>query len=441
MFVGITNTPRDYAWGSRTAIAEVLGREASGGPEAEQWLGAHPGWPSTVTDATPALAGQKLDAVLTEHPELLGGRPRLPFLMKVLAAESPLSLQVHPDPEQARAGFAREQEAGVPLDADERNYKDDSAKPELILALSPVFEALAGFQHVSLARMLFAELIVGASGEDRAVLSAFAEELTAGHPQETASLGSSADVTQEGMPVTGDTVPHHSGEGNALAAVVERLLRRGDDVDRLVAAVTRSAPNVGANSSFSREFETVAALAEAYPGDPGIVISLLMNRVSLRQGQALALTAGTLHAYLSGVGIEVMNASDNVLRGGLTPKHVDVDELLRVVRFEAEPTPLVLPETPVEGETLWRPQGDDFVLAQIGVGEAAAVHGYTLAGPETVTVPLTGPAIVLVLTGGVAVAGATDAVSLARGEAAYASPDEGTLTFSGSGIVYVSTTP
>ena len=101
----------------------------------------------------------------------------------------------------------------------------------------------------------------------------------------------------------------------------------------------------------------------------------------------------------------------------------------------------IRPETPVEGETLWRPQGDDFVLARVGVGEAAAVHGYTLAGPETVTVPLTGPAVVLVLTGGVAVAGATDAVSLARGEAAYASPDEGSLTFSGSGIVYVSTTP
>src|SRR6187402_1974310 len=105
MFVGITNTPRDYAWGSRSAIAELLGRPASGGPEAELWLGAHPGWPSTVTNATPELAGRRLDEVLQADPELLGGRPRLPFLMKVLAAESPLSLQVHPDPEQARAGF------------------------------------------------------------------------------------------------------------------------------------------------------------------------------------------------------------------------------------------------------------------------------------------------------------------------------------------------
>src|SRR4051812_12917288 len=127
MFVGITNTPRDYAWGSRTAIAELLGRDASGGPEAELWLGAHPGSPSIVTTATPQLAGERLDTVLAAGDgRLLGpGRPRLPFLMKVLAADAPLSLQVHPDPAQAKAGFARENRDGVALDSEQRNYKDD----------------------------------------------------------------------------------------------------------------------------------------------------------------------------------------------------------------------------------------------------------------------------------------------------------------------------
>ncbi|GAA4753713.1 mannose-6-phosphate isomerase, class I [Amnibacterium soli] len=443
MFVGITNTPRDYAWGSRSGIAELLGRDASGGPEAELWLGAHPGSPSVVTSATPALAGERLDAVLAADPEkLLGsGRSRLPFLMKVLAADGPLSLQVHPDPEQARAGFERENIAGVPLDAPERNYKDDAAKPELILALSPTFEALAGFQHVSMARLLMSELMVGASGEDREVLSRFAEELSAGHPAQTASLGSSADVTKVGMPVAGDTVPAHSAEGNALETVVARLLRGGDDVDRLVAAVVRAAPRVGEGTSFAREFATVGELADRFPGDPGIVISMLMNRISLAQGQALALEAGTLHAYLQGLGIEVMTASDNVLRGGLTPKSVDVDELLSITTFEAEPVPMVAPMAPVEGVTVWQPQGDDFVLAQVALGDAAGVHGYSLSGPGSASFALSGPAVVLVVTGGITISGATDTISLARGDAAYVSPDERTLTFAGSGIAYVTTTP
>jgi len=442
MFVGITNTPRDYAWGSRSAIAELLGHPASGGPEAELWLGAHPGSPSVVTSATPALAGERLDTVLAADPErLLGpGRSRLPFLMKVLAADGPLSLQVHPNPAQARAGFERETAAGVPLDAQERNYKDDAAKPELILALSPTFEALAGFQHVSMARLLMSELMVGATGDDREVLARFAEELSAGHPGETASLGSSADVTKVGMPASGDTVPPHSAEGNALEAVVARLLRGGDDVDRLVDAVVHAAPHVGEQSSFSREFATVGDLADRFPGDPGIVISMLMNRISLPQGQALALEAGTLHAYLQGLGIEVMTASDNVLRGGLTPKNIDVDELLAVTTFEAESVPMVAPDSPVEGVTVWRPQGDDFVLAQVALGDAAGVHGYSLAGPESTSFTLTGPAVVIVITGGITISGATDTISLARGNAAFVSPDERTLTFAGSGVAYVTTT-
>ncbi|MDQ1512974.1 MAG: mannose-6-phosphate isomerase, partial [Microbacteriaceae bacterium] len=184
MFVGITNTPRDYAWGSTTAMAELLGRQPSGGPEAELWLGAHPGSPSEVTAATPALGGRHLDELIADDPRrMLGpGRDRLPFLLKVLAADHPLSLQAHPDPEQARAGFARENEAGIPLDAAERNYKDESAKPELILALSPTFEALAGFQHLSTLRLLFAELVLLTQDDDRQQVGAFADRLAGGDP-------------------------------------------------------------------------------------------------------------------------------------------------------------------------------------------------------------------------------------------------------------------
>jgi mannose-6-phosphate isomerase len=443
MFVGITNTPRDYAWGSRTAIAELLGRQASGGPEAELWLGAHPGSPSVVTDASPEFAGRTLDAVIAENPaRLLGPRyTTLPFLLKVLAAEKPLSLQVHPDAEQAKAGFLRENEAGIPLDAANRNYRDASSKPELILALSASFEALAGFQHVSLLRVFVEELILFTSGDDRDALSAFAARLADGDPALAASTGSSHDVAELDPPVSATTTPHHTGGGNPLRDTVEWLLRGGDDVAALTGAVTRAAGNAPDTTSFGRELETVRRLADLHPGDPGIVLSLLLNRISLSQGQAMFLPAGNIHAYLHGLGIELMAASDNVLRGGLTGKHVDVDELLDVTVFEARPVPLIQPDSPVEGVEVFRTDGDDFVLAQVALGEAGAVHGYRLAGPDTATFTLTGPAIALVVTGGIRIDGATGGTHLGRGDAALITPDEGTITFSGSGVAYVATTP
>jgi mannose-6-phosphate isomerase len=444
MFIGISNTPRDYAWGSTTAIAELLGRPASGGPEAELWLGAHGASPSVVTTASPEHAGQRLDALIARDPApVVGtGRTRLPFLMKVLAAASPLSLQVHPDLEQARAGFRREQEAGLPLDDPARNYADDNHKPELILALSPTFEALAGFRHVSETRLLLAELAVSAaSQDDRTAIGALADRLAAGDPAAAGSTGSSVHVVRDGMPVSGETSAEHRGGGNPLADAVAWLLHGGDEVERTVAAVTTAAARAPELSSFAREFRTVGLLADGYPGDPGVVISLLLNRISLPQGQALALSAGVVHAYLEGVGIEVMAASDNVLRGGLTPKHVDVDELLRVVRFEQTPPPKVQAESPADGVQLFRATADDFVLERITVGEAGAVHGYRLTGPEQVELPLAGPAIALCLTGGLTIAGAKGSFSLARGDAVLISPDEQRLTFSGSADVVLATTP
>lgn len=443
MFIGITNTPRDYAWGSTTAIGELLGRPSSGGPEAELWLGAHPSSPSVATTATPALSGRPLDAIIAADPAALvgPGRSRLPFLMKVLAAASPLSLQVHPDLEQARAGFAREEADGIPAGDPARRYVDDNHKPELILALSPTFEALAGFRHVSEARMLLAELVVAAVGDERARISALAERLAAGDPSVAASTGSSGEVIRDGMPVEHDTVPHHTGGGNPLEDTVSWLLHGGDDVEATVAAVTSAAAKSPSNSSFARELTTVGRLAEDYPGDPGIVLSLLLNRISLPQGQALALPAGMLHAYLEGVGIEVMAASDNVLRGGLTPKPIDVDELLRVVRFEQLPIPKVLPESPTPGVVVFRPTADDFVLDRVEIGEEGAVHGEQLAGPDGAAIALTGPAIALCLRGGLTISGATGTFSLAQGDAVFISPDEERITFTGSADVVVATTP
>jgi mannose-6-phosphate isomerase len=443
MFLGITNTPRDYAWGSKTAIGELLGHPTSGGPEAELWLGAHRAAPSTVTNASPQHAGEHLDALIDRDPAAIvgPGGTRLPFLLKVLAAETPLSLQVHPDRAQAQAGFRREQEAGVAIDDPTRNYVDDNHKPELILALSPTFEALAGFRHVSEARMLLAELIAYAHGDDRRVVSALADRLAAGDPAATRSVGSSSHVVAEGMPRSGETIPQHTGEGNPLAETVAWLLHGGDEVEQTVAAVTRLAAKAPETSSFAREFETVGLLADGFPGDPGIVLSLLLNRISVPQGQALYLEAGVVHAYLHGVGIEVMAASDNVLRGGLTKKHIDVDELLRIVRFEQTPIPKIAPEHPADGVSVWRGAADDFVVARVAVGEEGAVHGYRLTGPDEVTLPLTGPAVVLCLAGGLVLRGATGTFSLAKGDAVLITPDEQRVTFAGSADVVLATTP
>ncbi len=443
MLVAIEGSLKDYAWGSRTAIAEVTGRAASGGPEAELWFGAHPAGPSTATAATPGAAGRRLEDLIAEDPErLLGpGRDHLPFLLKLLAADRPLSLQVHPDSSQARVGFEREDRAGVPVDADDRNYRDPFHKPEMVMALSSTFEALAGFRHVSESRMLFHELARFADDDDRDLIRSLGERLADGDPSASGSTGSSAHVLDDGMPGDRDTRPQHSGTGNALKDLVEHLLRGGEQVDREIAAVVAAAGRASANSSFAREWATVGVLAGDFPGDPGIVVSLLLNRVSLAQGQALALPAGAPHAYLYGLGVEIMAASDNVLRGGLTSKHVDVDELLAVTRFEALPTPMVRPEEPTPGAVAFRLDVDEFQLVRIAIGDAAGVHGYQLAGPESVRMALTGPAIVLVLSGGLRAEGATGAIDLARGDAAFVSADEGVLTFTGSAIAVVATTP
>lgn len=376
MFVGITNTPRDYAWGSTSAIAGLLGTEPSGGPEAELWLGAHPGSPARILEPDVAGAGTLA--------ELLGGE-RLPFLLKVLAAASPLSLQAHPTMAQAEAGFAKENALGIPLGAAERNYKDAFHKPELIFALSETFDALCGFRPVAATRALLAE------------------------------LGPAAAPLLDRL--TGD---------DALPGVFEWLISRGEGVDALIPAV------VGAASALPGEaaFANVARLAEAYPGDPGVLISLLLNSVTLKRGEALYLPAGNIHAYLDGLGIELMAASDNVLRGGLTPKYVDVPELLSVLDFTPLPVPFLPPIELAPGVTLYRPDVTDFELVHVTGDAEVALHA---------------PAIALCTAGAFELAGesggpgASRATALVRAGAVYITPDESPLRITGTGELFLAT--
>ena len=404
MFVGITNTPRDYAWGSSGDIADLLGREPSGGPEAELWLGAHPESPSRILAPASTGGHEYLDVWITAEPDLALGADRtsdrLPFLLKLLAAEQPLSIQAHPSIEQARAGFAREEAAGIPISASERNYKDELHKPELVFALSECFDALAGFRAVGETRLLVSELIAVSAGDESAAgsLRALDERLAGEDP---------------------------------LRNCVEWALGGGEYVDATIAAVAHAAARKPESSSFTREYATLSDLADRYPGDPGILVALLLNRIALRRDEALYLPSGNMHAYLSGFAIEVMAASDNVLRGGLTPKHVDAEQLLSVVTWRSLPAPHLIPQDVGPGVTVFRPDVVDFALVRVVVGD----HGSSRA-----QFPLPGPAIALVTSGEVRMDGASSTATLVRGESAFITPDEGELTFTGSGTVFIATT-
>ncbi|NUU32032.1 mannose-6-phosphate isomerase, class I [Arthrobacter sp. C9C5] len=389
----LENVLRPYAWGSTTAIAGLLGRPASGGPEAELWIGAHPDSPSlAVTSAAQGDADDggrlALDELIAGDPEHhLGGDsvarfgPRLPFLLKVLAAERPLSLQVHPTLEQARAGFAREEAADVDRAAAERNYKDDNHKPEMIFALTP-FEALCGFRPAAESRAVFLHLVqcLELAGLDvPALLPRLLEDLS------------------------------RSAEPAALRAAFERLIAGGEDVAEATAAVVAALVSGAPMASHVAELTTVVNLNQDYPGDPGVLISLLLNRISLAPGDAVYLPAGNVHAYLHGLGIEVMASSDNVLRGGLTPKFVDVPELLKTIAFEAVGVPALSAETTMLGQELYRPPFQEFSLQRVELSP----------GAEPVPLAQAGAAVIIVVSGAILLDSPKGDLQLERGASAF----------------------
>ncbi|MDD7940024.1 mannose-6-phosphate isomerase, class I [Actinomycetospora lutea] len=292
---------RTYAWGSRTHLAELLGGEVpSPHPQAELWLGAHRDEPSQLTGEH---ARSLTDALRDDPAGTLGPSrrqrwsDRLPYLLKVLAAEEPLSLQAHPSAEQAAAGYAREEAAGVPRTAADRNYPDPLPKPELLCALTE-FHALAGFREPAETVRLLRALDVRALDHHT--------ELLAAQPD--------ADGLRA-LFTTWITLPQRA-------------------VDELVPALLDGCvAHARERGEFTTEARTLLDLGERYPGDAGVLAALLLNRVALAPGQCLYQPAGSPHSYLAGAAVELMANSDNVLRCGLTPKHVDVPELLRVLDF------------------------------------------------------------------------------------------------------------
>jgi mannose-6-phosphate isomerase len=338
----LQNSVRHYPWGSRTVIPDLLGEPSPADrPYAELWMGAHPDAPSVLSTGAP------LDKAIDADPDRLLGTAvrgrfgdRLPFLLKVLAAELPLSLQAHPTIEQAEAGFAAEETAGIPRDDPTRTFKDPFHKPELLLALTE-FEALCGFRPVEESLHCLAKLQVP---ELKPTIAALAR-------------------------------------GGLRAAIPQLIALTPELRDELVTAVARSATRfvTAHDPEFINTYRWAADLAGTYPGDAGVVISLMCNHLKLAPGEAVFLPAGNLHAYLRGAGVEIMAGSDNVLRGGLTGKHVDLAALIEVLDFTDGKVPVLHPVLGPGGLRYPVPV-EDFDLTRCQLGETPGT--LTTAGPQ-----------------------------------------------------------
>jgi len=389
---------RDYAWGRRDGMAAHVGSAPTGRPEAELWVGTHPAAPSVVEGDGRTLA----EVVASDPRRHLGpdlaaaGHTALPFLLKVLAIGRPLSLQAHPSAGQAAAGFAREEAAGVPPDAPERTYRDANPKPEALVALTETW-ALCGFRPPAEAVALVEALGVGA-------LAPLAARL-AGPDGLRAALGWVLRL------------------GGAERAAL---------LDALAAAVPPAPdaplePAEPAGPANARAW--IARIQDAFPGDAAALAPLFVAVTRLLPGEAVHLPAGNLHAYLDGAGVEIMAASDNVLRGGLTPKHIDVDELLAVLRF-APGLPPAPRRVPVAGGTAYDCGEDAFLLTALDADRHPKLH------PD-------GPSLLLATGGEVVLDQGGDQdgerLVLDGGRAAFVAPGEAPIAASGPGRLWWAT--
>ena len=383
----LSGAVKDYAWGSPCAISDFTGIDFGSRRVAELWFGAHKG-AQTLADTTP------LSEVIAADPAGMLGEDvsarfdgQLPFLLKIIAPEQPLSLQVHPGKQRAEAGFQAEEEAGIPLDSPRRNYRDRNHKPEMIFALTP-FEAFAGFRAPRRAKEVLDNL--------------------------------NAPLAREML----ETLRAHPGY-RGLRAVARKLLAPLDEERRIQieAVITACQDRLDRGTSPSLRVDRQAvALARTYPGDPGAVLSLLLNPVTLRVGEALFIPTGAVHAYVSGLGIEIMSASDNVLRAGLTPKHIDAGEALRCMDFHGAPPVRIAPEMNGRGTGIYYAPVDDFELS---VSE--------ITGGEWIPIPGFGPRILLGVCGDLEVGVGGEVETICTGQAIFVSAAEGAVRVRGDG--------
>ncbi|HED3138055.1 mannose-6-phosphate isomerase [Citrobacter farmeri] len=381
----LINSVQNYAWGSKTALTELYGvANPQQLPMAELWMGAHPKSSSKVKDASGQIVSLR-DVIDRQQSALLGDAVakrfgELPFLFKVLCAAQPLSIQVHPNKRNSEIGFAKENAAGIPMDAAERNYKDPNHKPELVFALTP-FLAMNAFRE-------FSEIV--------SLLQPVAGAHTA--------------------------IAHFLEQPNAerLSQLFAGLLNmQGEEKSRALAIL-----KAALETQQGEPWQTIRLIAEFYPDDSGLFSPLLLNVVKLNPGEAMFLFAETPHAYLQGVALEVMANSDNVLRAGLTPKYIDIPELVANVKFDAKPANQLL-TTPVKnGAELDFPiPVDDF---------AFSLH--SLSAQET-AIDQQSAAILFCVEGEAVLSKGEQRLVLKPGESAFISAEESPVSVSGVGRV------
>jgi mannose-6-phosphate isomerase len=394
---------RPYAWGSRHGIAELQGRPVPApGPEAELWMGGHPATPSGLDrDAQPTT----LDKVIAADPQAeLGAAcvarfgPRLPFLLKVLSADMALSIQVHPSRAQAQAGFRADNERGLAPDDPARNYVDDWPKPELLYALTP-FEVLAGLRPPADAAAFLDALSVDQ-------LHPLATQLAAPPAPSAPPASSTSSAPSDAV----------------IASVLETILEwPADGRAALVAEVAAACARLAlADGPYAEPAAAAVRIAADHPGDIGVVASLLLRHAVLAPGQAMFVPAGGLHAYLKGTGIELLANSDNVVRAGLTAKHLDVPELLALLDPSVA-VPVLSPRRLADGISWFDTPAPEFRLYLI-----------ELTG-STVTLPGQGPRVVLCTEGSATLRTGEPgtAIELSRGESCFIAAADGSVRATG----------
>lgn len=401
----LESTIQKYEWGSPLALPEFLGRDnPAGEPWAELWMGAHPKAPSCAVDVQTG-ARRDLDALIADDPEAMLGTStaarfnrQLPFLLKVLTASKPLSIQAHPSKRKAEHGFAREEIAGLPIDAPERNYKDANHKPETIVAMTP-FRGMCGFRPID--SIIQNIRMISDSNWERSLrrLITFPGKLE--------------------LSVFLYTF---------FAALSEQKGRKFRYIrlrsERIVRDERRDSP-------MGMLFSTIINLMDEYPDDLGALAPLVLNLFELQPGQALNLMAGDAHAYLSGMGVEIMANSDNVLRGGLTHKHVDITELFSVLGFDSYTIEPVLARPGLDGFLTYRCDVPDYALGKAVMRGRLAVR----SRPPV-------PEILLCTAGSVSVrAGKGPAALLPRGASAFVPACERDYELSGEGEVFRASVP
>ncbi|MBI9099551.1 MAG: mannose-6-phosphate isomerase, class I [Spirochaetaceae bacterium] len=388
------NIIHDYAWGSVDAIPRLLGydnREKK--PQAELWMGSHHRGASLLIrdEGTISLStyinNNRKDALGEKIADLYGD---LPFLFKVLAAGNPLSIQVHPGKKQAEEGYARENKLNVPLDAYNRNYKDNNHKPELICALTP-FLAMRGFRTF--------DRILG--NFQKAGLRSFMGEI------ETFSENCNAEGLKEFF--------------NSI------MLLHGERKQSFIKELVKAAETLDSDI-----FNCVLKLYDKYPQDVAIAAPLYLNLVKLEPGQALYLSAGVLHAYLDGMGIELMASSDNVLRGGLTSKYIDRNELIRVLDFSGSDPQIIEAETVNQNISTYRTPFKEFELTRVGLDENSI---YKISEKNTVQI--------LFVTQGVVsfINEMGETLSVVKGESVFVPYGAGPWTASGKALMFRAAVP